>query len=139
MPTRGVRQGDPLSPYLFILCLEHLSIHLEKVVQDKLLHPMSFRGRIRISHLFFIDDIFLFTKATTRDRRRLNTILQTFCASSGQIMSATESRIWFSHRIPRRTKDQVVGILASRPQTALALTSGPLFSLRAEQLTRINI
>ena len=127
MPTRGVRQGDPLSPYLFILCLERLSIHLEKVVQDKLLHPMSFRGRIRISHLFFIDDIFLFTKATTRDCKRLNTILQTFCASSRQIMSATESRIWFSHRIPRRTKDQVVGILASRHRPHWHLLRDPYF------------
>ena len=110
VPTRGVWQGDSLSPYLFILCLERLSIYLEEAVHDKLIHPMSFRGRVRLSHLFFANDIFLFTKAMARDCRNLNTILQAFYASLGQIMSATKSRIWFSPRIPRRIKDQVVGI-----------------------------
>ena len=83
VPTKGVQQGDPLSLYLFILCLERLSIRLEEAVRDKLIHLMSFRGQVRLSHLIFADDIFLFTKATPRDCRHLNIILQTFCASSG--------------------------------------------------------
>ena len=43
-PTRGIRQGNPLSPYLFIICLERLSIRLEEAVRDRLIHPISFRG-----------------------------------------------------------------------------------------------
>ena len=112
VPNQGVRQGNPLSPYLFVLCLERLSHKLEEVVRCKLLHPIKFRARIRLSHLFFADDIFLFTKATTRDCKNLCQILQKFCDSSAQLMSVTKSRLWFSPSTPSRIKEQVAGIFA---------------------------
>ena len=96
VPSRGLRQGDPLSSYLFILCLERLSIQLEEVVRDKIIHPIKFRERVQFSHLFFADDIFLFTKAKTRDCRNLRNILQTFYDSSGQLISVSKSKLWFS-------------------------------------------
>ena len=111
VPSRGLRQGDPLSPYPFILCLERLSIKLVEAVQNKLIHPISFRGWVRLSHLFFADDIFLFTRATVRDCKNFGQILLRFCESSDQIMSVTKSRVWFSPRTPRRIKEQLVGIL----------------------------
>ena len=111
VPSRGVRQGDPLSPYLFILCLEKLSLKLEEAVRDKLLHPISFRGRVRLSHLFFADDIFMFTHTKAKDCTKLSHILQEFCAASGQLVSIAKSRLWFSPNTPRHCKDQVTGIL----------------------------
>ena len=112
VPSRGVSQGDPFSSYLFILCLEWLSmsIQLEEVVCGKLIHPINFRARVYLSHLFFADDIFLSTKATTRDYKNLCKILQIFCDSSSQLMSVTKSRLWFSPSTPRRIKEQVAGL-----------------------------
>ena len=75
IPSRGIRQGDPLSPYLFILCLERLSIKLTEAVRNKKIHPLHFRTGVHLSHLFFTDDIFLFTKATAKDCTNLNRLL----------------------------------------------------------------
>jgi hypothetical protein len=64
-PTRGLRQGDPLSPYLFILCAEVLSSLLQHSSKEGLISGVSLsRGGTRIHHLFFADDSLLFSQQT---------------------------------------------------------------------------
>lgn len=59
--ARGLRQGDPLSSYLFSLCLEYLSRCLETLAYEKgfKFHPRC--RRMKITHLTFADDLLLFS------------------------------------------------------------------------------
>ena len=63
-PSRGIRQGDPLSPYLFIICMEFLGQLIEEKCNAKLWLPVKAScGGPAFSHLFFADDLVLFAKA----------------------------------------------------------------------------
>jgi hypothetical protein len=64
-PSRGLRQGDPLSPYLFLLCAEGLHSLIKKAKRDGAIQGVSLcRDGPKITHLFFVDDSLLFSKAT---------------------------------------------------------------------------
>ncbi|RVX14113.1 LINE-1 reverse transcriptase-like [Vitis vinifera] len=64
---RGLRQGDPLSPYLFVVVMEAFSVLIKKAVDGGFLAPCLIRGRrgegVQISHLLFADDTLIFCEA----------------------------------------------------------------------------
>ena len=66
--SRGLRQGDPLSPYLFVLGMEALSLMIDKAVEGGFISGYMFKGRDntikQITHLLFTNDTLVFCKDT---------------------------------------------------------------------------
>ncbi|KAL4307009.1 hypothetical protein AHAS_Ahas16G0235400 [Arachis hypogaea] len=81
--TRGIRQEDPLSRYLFVLCVKRLSHLINKLVKGKKWEPISIsRNRPNLSHLYFADDLVLFARANSEQVHMIKKTLHTFCDSS---------------------------------------------------------
>lgn len=76
VPSRGLRQGDPLSRYLFILCAEGLSALLRKYEAQKWIHGIKVcRNAPSVSHLLFADDSYLFCNASENEALRMGELL----------------------------------------------------------------
>lgn len=76
-PTRGLRQGDPLSFYLFLLYAKGLTGFISEATRSNKLSGISIcRGSPAITHLLFVDDSVIYTKANGQESRELQSILQ---------------------------------------------------------------
>jgi len=75
-PERGLRQGDPLSPYLFLLCAEGFSALLSQAEGDGRLKGVKVCQRApSVSHLLFADDSLILFRANGGDAQHLQGIL----------------------------------------------------------------
>lgn len=79
VPSRGLRQGDPLSPYLFLICSEGLSALLNR--EESLLNLSGLKINNycpALTHLFFADDSLIFLKASDSECRTIRNVLKDY-------------------------------------------------------------
>ncbi|KAL5793932.1 hypothetical protein ACOSP7_002526 [Xanthoceras sorbifolium] len=88
-PFRGLRHGDLLSPYLFLICAEGLSALISDAsVRGVFSGFRCSRNDPFIIHLFFTDDnMFFFIKATTAKCLNIKQILLSYSKASGQTVN----------------------------------------------------
>lgn len=112
MPTRGILQGDPLSPYLFIICAEGLSALIRKYEAKKWLHGVKiYRRALVISHMFFADDSYFYCKADTGETRKVMELLDTYEKASGQKVNKDKSSIFFGTNIIQYNREKICQLL----------------------------
>ena len=107
-PSRGIRQGDPLSPYMFLLCTEGL---------HSLLHQAEVAGHIcgvsickkgpRLTHLFFADDSLIFCQASMLECQKIQSLLSCYEKASGQLLNMHKTSLFFSKSTHPNTLNQI--------------------------------
>ncbi|XP_074295625.1 uncharacterized protein LOC141623417 [Silene latifolia] len=96
-PKCGLRQGDPLSPYLFILCMEVLSGMVIQAQNRGLLKGIQLCKQVTpLTHLFFADDVVFFLQDTGDSAKQLKNVLDAYCRASGQRINDAKSGVQFS-------------------------------------------
>ncbi|KAL9686042.1 hypothetical protein QQ045_023497 [Rhodiola kirilowii] len=108
VPERGLRQGDPLSPYLFILCSEWLSYSLSKLQMDRSLEGIKIsRGAPYVTHLMFADDCLLLFKVGDNISASLTSLLKNYECISGQMVNYNKSELVLSPNVTENVRNNI--------------------------------
>ncbi|KAG7584349.1 Ribonuclease H-like superfamily [Arabidopsis suecica] len=108
IPERGLRQGDPLSPYLFIFYTEVLIANIKKAELENLITGIKVStASPSVSHLLFADDSLFFCKANKEQCGVILGILKQYEAVSGQQINFSKSSLQFGYKVDESIKEEI--------------------------------
>lgn len=93
---RGLRQGDPMSPYLFVMAMNNLSLMLNKAAREGNLNYHQHCAKTKLTHLSFADDLLIFIDGSLTSVQRVLQILHEFEQRSGLAVSLQKSSLFAS-------------------------------------------
>eukprot|EP00253_Pinus_taeda_P007598 PITA_07598 len=96
-PSCGIRQGDPLSPFLFIIAAEGLGRSIQHAQQVAQLKGLSFHNSLAFTHQQFVDDTIVYGHPSVQEARHLKSLLADFSEASGASINQSKSQIFFFH------------------------------------------
>lgn len=115
IPQRGIRQGDLLSPYLFILVVEGFTALIKSFERRGLFHGILVaKNAPRISHLLFVDDSFISFRANQEESQCCKETLKIYENASGQVINFEKSSIFFSSNVKEQVRESVGDTLGVR-------------------------
>lgn len=121
----GFRQGDPISPILFLLCIEGLSASLMAKENSGLISSIIIkRNNPSISHLLFPDHCYIFFKINIRDINSIFCCFKEFGEASGQFINYDKYEILFSSRTPRPFRRIIQIALGIKQSTSTGIYLG---------------
>lgn len=110
--SRGLHQGDPLSPCLFLLCVEGFTSILEKAKLENQISGVSIcKNAPKITNLLFVDDSLLFCQSTQSEVVVISEILQKYAVAFGQSINLQRSLVYFSKNTPSGQRQAFVSTL----------------------------
>ncbi|GJW09450.1 aspartic peptidase [Tanacetum coccineum] len=118
---RGLRQGDPLSPYLFTLVMEVLTLILQRRVRDS----DSFRfhkhcEELQLINVCFADDLFIFARGDVDSARVIRDSLEEFTRVSGLVPSLPKSTTFFCN-VANHVKLSILNTILFLKQTSVII------------------
>ena len=107
VPSHGLRRGDPLSPYLFILSSEVLMSLINREVDRKSIPPVKVAcTTLAISKLCYADNVILFCKAKISELASLKMCLEKYCSWSSQLINVEKSSVFPSKGVSSQFLNQ---------------------------------
>lgn len=111
IPKRGLRQGDPLSPYLFLLCTKGLISLLNKTAHNNtILGIIMSRVAPTLNHLLFVDDNMIFCKANAETTRNVQEIFLESKLAFGQRINTKKTTMVFSRNTPFNSRQELMSM-----------------------------
>nr|XP_023887877.1 uncharacterized protein LOC112000001 [Quercus suber] len=111
-PNRGLHQGDPLSPYLFLLCAEGLHSLIQQVEISGSIKRVSLCSvGPKVSHLFFADDSLLFCRANSQEVSSIMEILKQYEEASRQQINRGKTQLFFSPNTDPHLQEEIKTLL----------------------------
>lgn len=93
--AKGVRQGDPLAPFLFILAAEGFNQAYKAALDKELISGVQVgRDKVVVSHIQYADDMILFAKWSMKNLRNIGNLVKCFSMASGLKVNMNKSHVF---------------------------------------------